>query len=115
LKSLIAKGKEKLKFISIEKGYEGAEGIIESEITPEEERTHYEIQTYLDPPDSQCKGRRRKPVRFQSPIEKKAKKMRTCGICNAKEGHNARTCPQVFEFVHIFFSKLLLEVYFNAS
>jgi SWIM zinc finger len=52
LKSLIAEGKEKLKLMSIEKGYEGAEGISESEATPEEERTHSEIQTYLDPPDS---------------------------------------------------------------
>lgn len=46
---------------------------------------------YQDPPQSQCKGKRR-PGRLKHPIEKK---LRTCRICHLKVGHNARSCPQV--------------------
>lgn len=46
---------------------------------------------YQDPPQSQCKGKRR-PGRFKHPIEKK---LRTCKICHLKVGHNARSCHQV--------------------
>ncbi|KAJ3707987.1 hypothetical protein LUZ61_011692 [Rhynchospora tenuis] len=49
-------------------------------------------QVILDPPISQCKGKRKKPSRFKPPSE--AKKPRKCGICGSKKGgHNARTCP----------------------
>lgn len=47
-----------------------------------------------DPPQSQCKGKRR-PQRFKPPVEKKAKKYRTCQICK-KKGHNRRTCKEAF-------------------
>ncbi|KAJ1703204.1 hypothetical protein LUZ63_002983 [Rhynchospora breviuscula] len=46
----------------------------------------------LDPPVSQCKGKRKKPQRFKPPSE--PKKPRKCGICGStKGGHNSRTCP----------------------
>ncbi|KAJ3688529.1 hypothetical protein LUZ61_017693 [Rhynchospora tenuis] len=46
----------------------------------------------LDPPVSQCKGKRKKPQRFKSPSE--PKKPRKCGICGSTQGgHNRRTCP----------------------
>ncbi|OAY83525.1 Protein FAR1-RELATED SEQUENCE 3, partial [Ananas comosus] len=45
-----------------------------------------------DPPQSQCKGKRR-PQRFKPPVEKKAKKSRTCQLCR-KKGHNRRTCKE---------------------
>ncbi|KAJ1695920.1 hypothetical protein LUZ63_012618 [Rhynchospora breviuscula] len=46
----------------------------------------------LDPPISQCKGKRKQPQRLKPPSE--AKKPRKCGICGSKKGgHNARTCP----------------------
>uniref|UniRef100_J3KXX0 SWIM-type domain-containing protein n=1 Tax=Oryza brachyantha TaxID=4533 RepID=J3KXX0_ORYBR len=40
---------------------------------------------YIDPPDAQCKGKRKKLTRFQPPADKKERKMRTCSICNAKK------------------------------
>ncbi|XP_020082188.1 protein FAR-RED IMPAIRED RESPONSE 1-like [Ananas comosus] len=46
-----------------------------------------------DPPQSQCKGKRR-PQRFKPPVEKKVKKSRTCMQCG-KKGHNRRTCHEV--------------------
>jgi hypothetical protein len=64
---------------------------VETEINVETEP----IPMYTDPPQSQCKGRKKHPLRFKPVHEKMAKKQRTCSICNAKEGHNARTCPQV--------------------
>ncbi|KAJ4764500.1 Protein FAR1-RELATED SEQUENCE 5 [Rhynchospora pubera] len=46
----------------------------------------------LDPPVSQCKGKRNNPQRFKAPSE--PKKPRKCGICGStKGGHNSRTCP----------------------
>ncbi|KAJ4760838.1 Protein FAR1-RELATED SEQUENCE 5 [Rhynchospora pubera] len=46
----------------------------------------------LDPPVSQCKGKRKNPQRFKAPSE--PKKPRKCGICGStKGGHNSRTCP----------------------
>ncbi|KAJ1691397.1 hypothetical protein LUZ63_015552 [Rhynchospora breviuscula] len=46
----------------------------------------------MDPPISQCKGKRKQPQRYKPPSE--AKKPRKCGICGSKKGgHNARTCP----------------------
>ncbi|KAJ3688748.1 hypothetical protein LUZ61_017912 [Rhynchospora tenuis] len=47
--------------------------------------------TILDPPVSQCKGKRKQPQRFKPPSE--AKKLRKCRICGTKGGHNSRTCP----------------------
>ncbi|KAJ3705397.1 hypothetical protein LUZ61_009102 [Rhynchospora tenuis] len=45
----------------------------------------------LDPPISQCKGKRKQPQRLKPPSE--AKKPRKCGVCGSKKGgHNARTC-----------------------
>ncbi|OAY81711.1 hypothetical protein ACMD2_25464 [Ananas comosus] len=46
-----------------------------------------------DPPQSQCKGKRR-PQRFKPQVEKKVKKSRTCKQCG-KKGHNRRTCHEV--------------------
>ncbi|OAY72277.1 Protein FAR1-RELATED SEQUENCE 5 [Ananas comosus] len=46
-----------------------------------------------DPPQSQCKGKR-KPQRFKPSAEKRAKKSRTCAKCK-KKGHNVRTCKEV--------------------
>ncbi|KAJ4756927.1 Protein FAR1-RELATED SEQUENCE 5 [Rhynchospora pubera] len=49
-------------------------------------------QGIIDPPISQCKGKRKQPQRFKPPSE--AKKPRKCGICGSKKGgHNRRTCP----------------------
>ncbi|OAY67923.1 Protein FAR1-RELATED SEQUENCE 5 [Ananas comosus] len=49
--------------------------------------------TIKDPPQSQCKGKR-KPQRFKPPIEKKVRVPRTCKQCG-KKGHNIRTCKEV--------------------
>ncbi|XP_020090013.1 protein FAR1-RELATED SEQUENCE 9-like isoform X1 [Ananas comosus] len=46
-----------------------------------------------DPPQSQCKGKR-KPQRFKPSAEKRAKKFRTCAKCK-KKGQNVRTCKEV--------------------
>jgi hypothetical protein len=61
------------------------------------------VPLFFDPPESKCKGKRKKATRFKPATQKKNIyiKRRTCSICNAKEGHNVRTCPQV-EFFIIF-------------
>jgi hypothetical protein len=64
--------------------------VIANNILIEGGETNKEM-SFRDPPQSQCKGKR-KHERFKHPVEKK---MRTCTICHAKAGHNARTCPQV--------------------
>jgi hypothetical protein len=51
--------------------------------------------TYLDPPLSQCKGRKKRLTRFQPTVEKVARQRRTCSYCHNKEAHNIRTCPKV--------------------
>jgi MULE transposase domain/SWIM zinc finger len=53
------------------------------------------IREYIDPPLSNCKGRKRKPQRLKPLVEKNAPKRRTCSYCNEQEGHNFRTCPKV--------------------
>lgn len=103
LNVLIDEGMEKLTSIPIEKGFEEAIKVVESGPHVEEDSIRSSAPSFLDPPEYQCKGRRKKPVRFQSTMEKKAKKMRTCSICNAKEGHNARTCPKVLYTINIFY------------
>ncbi|KAJ3691223.1 hypothetical protein LUZ61_020387 [Rhynchospora tenuis] len=82
--------------------FQGLLGMVEQEmqdVVNEEENLTCEIETstrptsegIIDPPISQCKGKR-KPQRFKPPSE--AKKSRKCGICGSKKGgHNARTCP----------------------
>ncbi|KAJ4809530.1 Protein FAR1-RELATED SEQUENCE 5 [Rhynchospora pubera] len=50
--------------------------------------------TIHDPPPSQCKGRKRKPARWKSPIEIPPKKGNTCSYCKKKGLHNIRTCPE---------------------
>ncbi|OAY84289.1 hypothetical protein ACMD2_10005 [Ananas comosus] len=52
-----------------------------------------EKQIVKDPPQSQCKGKR-KPQRLKPPAEKNAKKSRTCANCQ-KKGHNIRTCKEL--------------------
>ncbi|OAY82810.1 Protein FAR1-RELATED SEQUENCE 3 [Ananas comosus] len=49
--------------------------------------------TIKDPPQSQCKGKR-KPQRFKPSIEKKIRVPRTCKQCG-KKGHNIRTCKEL--------------------
>ncbi|KAF3337586.1 hypothetical protein FCM35_KLT18173 [Carex littledalei] len=51
-------------------------------------------EEYIDPPMSQCKGRKRKPKRLKPVLEKDAPKRRTCSYCSEKEGHNFRSCPK---------------------
>jgi SWIM zinc finger len=73
------------------------------------------VSLFLDPSESQCKGKRKKITRFVPAAEKNANKMRTCSICNAKEGHNARTCPKVFIFINLIlynFVGLILNYFF---
>ncbi|OAY80626.1 hypothetical protein ACMD2_24155 [Ananas comosus] len=53
---------------------------------------HVREYVLKDPPQSQCKGKRR-PQRFKPPVETKAKKLRTCQLCK-KKGHNRRTCKE---------------------
>ncbi|KAF3334027.1 protein FAR1-RELATED SEQUENCE 5-like protein [Carex littledalei] len=52
-------------------------------------------QTYLDPPLSQCKGRKKRPARFKPVIETTVRQRRTCSYCQTKETHNIRTCPKM--------------------
>ncbi|XP_020112575.1 protein FAR-RED ELONGATED HYPOCOTYL 3-like isoform X1 [Ananas comosus] len=46
-----------------------------------------------DPPQSQCKGKR-KPQRYKPSAENAVKKARTCQHCK-KKGHNIRTCREL--------------------
>ncbi|KAJ1692771.1 hypothetical protein LUZ63_009469 [Rhynchospora breviuscula] len=85
------------------KKFEGLLSMVEQEmqdVVNEEETLTCEVGTMtmtlsqgiIDPPISQCKGKRKKPQRFKPPSE--PKKPRKCGICGSKKGgHNARTCP----------------------
>ena len=54
-----------------------------------------------DPPQSNCKGRKR-VQRYKSPSEPKGKKSRTCKRCNQK-GHNIRNCKAkvIFKFYNV--------------
>ncbi|KAJ3708351.1 hypothetical protein LUZ61_012056 [Rhynchospora tenuis] len=49
---------------------------------------------FHDPPQSQCKGRKRKPAWWKPAIEKALVKRNTCGNCG-KKNHNRRTCPDL--------------------
>ncbi|OAY66617.1 hypothetical protein ACMD2_19314 [Ananas comosus] len=60
-------------------------------------RTTMEECIVKDPPQSNCKGKR-KPQRYKPPAEMKAKKSRTCANCK-KRGHNIRTCKEEVEEV----------------
>ncbi|OAY80176.1 hypothetical protein ACMD2_15965 [Ananas comosus] len=61
-------------------------------ITPLTQTSDLDV-TLKDPPQSQCKGKR-KPQRFKPSMEKRAKRSRTCAKCK-KKGHNVRTCKEV--------------------
>ncbi|XP_078169031.1 uncharacterized protein LOC144563429 [Carex rostrata] len=54
-------------------------------------------QTYLDPPLSQCKGRKKRPARFKPVTETIVRWRKTCSYCQTKEPHNIRTCPKHLE------------------
>ncbi|KAJ4799444.1 FAR1-related sequence 5 [Rhynchospora pubera] len=85
------------------KKFQGLLSMVEQEmqdVVNEEETLTHEVGTLtstlsqgiIDPPISQCKGKRKRPQRFKPPSE--PKKPRKCGICGSKKGgHNARTCP----------------------
>jgi hypothetical protein len=77
-----------------------------------EKMTLPSVPLLLDPPESQCKGKRKKITRFLPAAEKNSKKMRTCSICNAKEGHNARTCPKVSFFINLTTFSLISNYFF---
>ncbi|KAJ4799575.1 Protein FAR1-RELATED SEQUENCE 5 [Rhynchospora pubera] len=73
---------------------QGMQDVVNEEeaLTCEIDTTRTPSQGIIDPPISQCKGKRKQPQRFKPPSE--AKKPRKCGICGSKQGgHNARTCP----------------------
>ncbi|OAY74418.1 Protein FAR1-RELATED SEQUENCE 5 [Ananas comosus] len=59
-------------------------------------RTTMEECIVKDPPQSNCKGKR-KPQRYKPSAERKAKKSRTCPNCK-KKGHNIRTCKEGLTF-----------------
>ncbi|XP_078170914.1 protein FAR1-RELATED SEQUENCE 9-like [Carex rostrata] len=65
---------------------------VEMEDVDKEDRDEGGVR-YLDPPMSQCKGRKKRPVRFKSIVETIAKQGINCGYCHAKS-HNIRTCPK---------------------
>lgn len=107
LKELIPIVKEKLLAV-VEKvgeldGYQGVSNVESDKKKFGEELMDFNVPVYLDPPQAQCKGRKKKPTRFVHPVEKKAKKTRTCSGCNKKAGHNSRTCPQVISFLYYLF------------
>ncbi|KAJ4805575.1 hypothetical protein LUZ62_018141 [Rhynchospora pubera] len=52
---------------------------------------------FLDPPISQCKGKRKRPERWKTSIEKAPIKGRTCSYCGLVNKHNIRTCPKKLE------------------
>ncbi|XP_078174761.1 protein FAR1-RELATED SEQUENCE 5-like isoform X2 [Carex rostrata] len=66
------------------------------EILEQQTLVSLSAEEYIDPPISQCKGRKRKPQRMKSLLEKiaPAPKKRTCSYCNEKGGHNLRSCPK---------------------
>ncbi|KAJ1685197.1 hypothetical protein LUZ63_016587 [Rhynchospora breviuscula] len=47
-----------------------------------------------DPPISNCKGRKKRPLRWKTAIEKAPIKGRTCSYCGIMAKHNIRTCPK---------------------
>lgn len=72
-----------------------ATGVISATALLSNEEKTSPIGGYIDPPLSQCKGRKRKPQRQKSIIEKNAPKKRTCRYYNKQDGHNFTTCPEV--------------------
>jgi MULE transposase domain/SWIM zinc finger len=52
-------------------------------------------QLVIDPPLSQCKGRKKRPARFKPVVETIVKKSRTYSYYHTKQAHNIRTCPKI--------------------
>ncbi|KAJ4745261.1 Protein FAR1-RELATED SEQUENCE 5 [Rhynchospora pubera] len=52
---------------------------------------------FRDPPISKCKGRKKRPLRWKTAVEKAPIKGRTCSYCGIMSKHNIRTCPKKLE------------------
>jgi hypothetical protein len=52
-------------------------------------------QLVIDPPLSQCKGRKKRPACFKPVVETIVKKSRTYSYYHTKQAHNIRTCPKI--------------------
>ncbi|KAJ4808279.1 Protein FAR1-RELATED SEQUENCE 5 [Rhynchospora pubera] len=66
------------------------------EVDVEDKNPRKEL-VFHDPPLSQCKGRKKRPARWKTPIEKAPIKRRTCSHCGKKDAHNIRTCPELMK------------------
>lgn len=63
----------------------------------------------MDPPQSQCKGRKR-PSRIKPSAEVRSKSFRTCKRCQ-KKGNNIRTCKEVICLLFLLNSSLYIFIY----